>query len=65
MRDNVHTEESDEQNPRRANNGRRVQSSSLEAGPWVAAVAVAVATVGVVPRWEAACREAICNAGEA
>lgn len=63
MRDNVHTEESDEQNPRRANNGRRVQSSSLEAGPWVAAVAVA--TVGAVPRWEAACREAICNAGEA
>lgn len=51
MCDNVHAEESDQQNRRRVNNGSKAQQCSPEAGPWVAA---AGATVGVVLKWEAA-----------
>ena len=62
----MYAEKSDEQNPRRANNGRKVHQSSPEAGPLVVVVAaVAAATAGVAPKWEAAWEAAICNAGEA
>jgi len=53
MRGNVHAQESEQQNPRRANNDSKVWRSSLVAGPSGVAAAAA-ATAAVVPKWEVA-----------